>query len=71
VNREPIYLSRGTATRTGEGTTMIAHNVDELGDFWAKDVYPFIKPIVDADGGASLAHREVAFWLPPTRNDIL
>jgi hypothetical protein len=28
---------------------MIAHNVDELGDFWAKDVHPFTKPILEAD----------------------
>lgn len=30
-------------------TEMIAHNIDELGDFWAKAVYPFIRPIVEAD----------------------
>jgi hypothetical protein len=28
---------------------MIAHTVDELGDFWAKDVHSFIKPILEAD----------------------
>jgi hypothetical protein len=28
---------------------IIANNIDEFGDFWAKDVYPFSKPIVEAD----------------------
>jgi hypothetical protein len=28
---------------------MIARNADELGDFWAKEVYPFVKPIIEAD----------------------
>lgn len=28
---------------------LIAHSVDELGDFWAKAVSPFVKPIVEAD----------------------
>ena len=30
-------------------TELIARNADELGDFWAKEVYPFVKPIVEAD----------------------
>jgi hypothetical protein len=30
-------------------TELIASNIDALGDFWAKQVYPFIKPIVEAD----------------------
>jgi hypothetical protein len=28
---------------------LIAHNIDELGDFWARLVYPFVRPIVEAD----------------------
>jgi hypothetical protein len=28
---------------------LMARNVDELGDFWARQVYPFVKPIVAAD----------------------
>ncbi len=28
---------------------IISTNVDEIGDFWAKAVYPFLKPIVEAD----------------------
>ena len=27
---------------------LIARNADELGNFWAREVYPFIKPIVEA-----------------------
>lgn len=28
---------------------LITRNVDELGDFWAKLVYPFVKPIIESD----------------------
>ena len=28
---------------------LVTNNVDELADFWAKEVYPFVKPVVEAD----------------------
>ncbi len=28
---------------------LLTRNVDELGDFWAKEVYPFVKPIFEAN----------------------
>ena len=30
-------------------TEMIAWSTDELGKFWSKEVYPFVKPIVEVD----------------------
>lgn len=41
---------------------IITNNVDELGDFWAKAVYPFVKPIVEADSRG---------WPCPTGSGVL